>query len=93
MELRYTKNGIHYVPERKGKDEEWKPFTQSEIEKYNLIKILANAIATMSNRNSVFYSNTKTAFFYNEVEVMAFLGGVQAYFREESVDFEIFISK
>lgn len=91
MELRYVKNGIHLMPQYKGKSGDWKSFKQDQIEGYPVLKKLTNAIASMSDRRTPYYSNTKEAYFHNEVEVMAFLGGIQAYFRDQETVFEIFL--
>jgi hypothetical protein len=93
MELRYVKNGIHWVPEYKGKGGVWKTFTREQVEGYFILRKLSTALATLSDRKDPYYSNTQEMFFHNEVEVMAWLGGVQGYFRKEENDFEIFLSK
>jgi hypothetical protein len=94
MELRYVKNGINWMPEYKSKSSgDWKAFHKDQVSKYNILKKLGTALAELGGRKDPYYSNTQEMYFLNEVEVMAWLGGVQGYFRDEVNDFEIFLTK
>jgi hypothetical protein len=92
MELRYVKNGEHWMPQKKSKSGTWEDFSEDWTKKHTSIYKLAIAIADLENKNP-FYSNTKTMFFVSEMHVMAFLGGCQSYFSQEAKAFEIFIDK
>jgi len=90
MELRYVKNGYHWMPQRKNKAGTWEDFTEEWTKKHEKVYELAIALSGLENM-SPFYSNTKTMFFVSEMHVMAFLGGCQCYFTQETKVFEIFL--
>jgi hypothetical protein len=92
MQLRYRKNGTNWVPERKDKNGIWVAFTEEWTKKYSEIYELAKAVSNLKKCDP-FYSNTKTMFFDNEMQVMAFLGGCQGYFGEEKKDFPVFLDE
>jgi hypothetical protein len=92
MELRYRKNGLKWMPQRKDKTGTWVDFTEEWTKTHDEIYALAIAIAKLQNHNP-FYSNTKTMFFDNEMQVMAFLGGCQGYFGKETKDFAVFLDE
>jgi hypothetical protein len=88
MELRYKKNGLQWMPERKDKQGNWVSFKEDWVKNYDAVYKLANAIASLE-RTQAFY--THEMFFDNEMQVMAFLGGCQLFFSDGVKDFEIFL--
>lgn len=93
MELRYRRNGKHWMPEYKSKKTgNWETFTEDFAEKHSEIKRLATALGSLE-KSYPFYSNTKNLFFDTEMQVMAFLGGCQIYFADEVKSFEVFLDE
>lgn len=80
--FRYIRDGINFNPESSLDNQTWESWDLALIEK---IRILGEIVKSL---NGVFYSDTKTLYFRNEIECSAFIGACKIYYREEIVEFE-----